>query len=122
MPHPRVCVAADADVAVNLLIVAILDRVGFEVRHLARPWELSSASLDGACLVVLGGKGSTATAASATREIRATGNTVPTVILMNSADPDAVSLAWGDPAVRLLQKPFEASELIAVVSDLMDGE
>jgi FixJ family two-component response regulator len=53
--------------------------------------------------------------------MRAAGNTVPTVILMNSADPDAVVLASGDPAVRLLQKPFQASELVEVVSDLMGG-
>lgn len=121
MTAPRVCVAADADPAVNQLIAAVLGRHGYEVRPLAGPWELRGPALGGVDLIVAGGRGHSASTATVARGLRGAGHTIPIVILLNSADADAVTLAWDDPAVRLLQKPFAASELVEAAADLAGG-
>jgi len=119
MTAPRVCVAADADPAVNHFITTVLRRAGYEVRRLAGPWQVSGASLAGVSLVLLGGRGYTVTPASVARGLREGGNRTPIVILLNSADADALTLTWDDSTVRLLQKPFPTAELLTVAADLL---
>ncbi|HYH66457.1 MAG TPA: hypothetical protein VD866_17320 [Urbifossiella sp.] len=119
MPHAPVSVVADADPAVNLLIVAVLSREGYDVRRLAGPWELGGAPLENVALVVLGGRGRGVRASDAARALRAAGNATPLILLVNSPDPAAATLAAADPTVRTLDKPFRAADLAALAAELL---
>lgn len=111
---PSILLVADTSWIVNDVLASLADR-SYEVTHIEDPRTVASSLADHRPDVVVvdlqvGSMGGMAVA----REVRATGDTAPPVVILLDRDADAF-LAGRSGAVASVRKPFSAEALRAAI-------